>query len=95
MTRVELPKDDPLIVPADFEMLKPLQPGAWFDERAVNDALGVIKGRFQDRGYHLVRLKPVYEEIVIANAAEGGVIIHPGIIEGPLGIVTQIVFRPR
>jgi hypothetical protein len=42
----------------------------------------VIKGQFQVRGYHLVTLKPEFEEIVVANAAEGGVIIHPHIVEG-------------
>ena len=92
IVRVELPKDDPLIQPLDFETLKALKPGAWFDQQSVFEALTVIRALFQARGYHLVQLKPEYEEVVLPNTSEGGVIIHPNVSEGPRSIVKKIAF---
>lgn len=92
IVRVDLPKNDPLIEPADFDLQKALKPNALFDLAAVINALSVVKGTFQARGYHLVTLQPVYEEVPGANELEGGVIIHPHVVEGPKAIVTDIQF---
>ncbi len=81
------------VSPAEFEAQKALKPGEWFDEKAVESALSVIKRTYQARGFHRVDMtKPGYKEGDGPNAQEGVIVIHPNITEGPKAVVTAITF---
>ena len=80
------------VTPADVSALPALKPGVRFSEEAVTRAMFALKATYQELGYYEVTLDPKYEEIPGGDDREGGVIIHPNVVEGRRAIVTGISF---
>ena len=90
---VDLPKDDPLINPVDFQTPKALQPGTLFDEKNVDAALSAIVRAYQAKGYPRVKMTRDFDEVPLANQSDEGIIIRPHLVEGPRAFVRKIDFQ--
>jgi len=76
----------------DMKGLTALQPGAWFNQEAVDRNLTQIRTLYILRGYHKVTLEPTHEAVENGSAQEGGVVIAPNITEGPRADVVDVTF---
>ena len=91
--RVEIPTT--LQMPAAFiEKQLAIKRGDVLDEARIGPPLLRIVDEYLQRGYYLADAKPQYKEIpALETPTETWVVVHPGIIEGPVGVVTSLDFR--
>jgi outer membrane protein assembly factor BamA len=68
-----------------------LQAGEWFSESQARAGIArVLDAEYTRQGYHQAQAAPVFDETTGRNAAEGGVVIHPGFTEGPRATISTV-----
>jgi outer membrane protein assembly factor BamA len=91
--RAELPTS-PQLPPALIEKLLDIRHGEVLDNSKVMQGVQRVLDEYHRRGYYRAGARPQYDELADRETpTTAWVVIHPQIVEGPLGTITGLQFK--